>query len=108
LNNSLSRLPAERIFVMDWGILETINLMSQGETPVTFGEMLDDATSAELAKDAQNVFVAHTPGNEIHPGAVGRLTSAAAREGYQKEILETIYDRNGRAIFEIFRFRNVR
>ena len=34
LNQTLANLKAKRVFVMDWGIIETINLLSEGKTPV--------------------------------------------------------------------------
>lgn len=106
LNDSLAKLRAERIFVMDWGIIETINFLSEGATPVQFAEALDDNSNIHAAiAGPKNVFVDHTPQFSILPATRRVFDHVAAAGGFHKETMETIYDRNGRPIFEIFRFR---
>lgn len=109
----LGRLRVDRVFVLDWGMLETINLLSQGAIPVQegFGVLAEPSSPGRRAfleamiSDPDNVFVTHTPGREVYPGMSARLDAFAAAEGYRREPLQTIYDRNGRAIFDVYRFR---
>jgi hypothetical protein len=50
------------------------------------------------------IFVAHSPGSETFAGRRAQLLDMAARFGYRPERLDTIYDRNRRSVFEIYRF----
>jgi len=107
LNQKLAGLRARRIFVMDWGIIETINLLSEGRTPVIAGEPGDQAYKRRMFTDPRHAFVAHTRGNEIVHGLREDLEEAAREDHYGEENIDTIYDRNGRAIFDVFRFHKV-
>lgn len=114
LTNSLGRTRAKHILVADWGILETLNLLSAGSLPVVPVHHLlgpnpapaDRSQLLAVISDPAEVFVCHSAGNEVWPENSQRLTAFANGAGYQKELLETVYDRNGRAIFEVFRFRH--
>ena len=106
--------PEQPIYVMDWGMLNTLELFHRGHLLLRVG--LDpfitdtpDAYGQGLIKyeldDPNALFVGHLPGREVVPGVDGRLSRAAADAGRQKEIIRTIPDSNGRPVFEIFRFR---
>lgn len=98
---------------VDWGIFETLHLMSEGELP------LQDASTAvrypdqsanhqalsQLIAKADTVWVTHSPPAEVWLGQKTNLVQSANSLGYSQELVETIHDRNGRAIFEILRFR---
>jgi hypothetical protein len=109
LNAWLYEAHAKRIETADWGILETLNLVSEGELPV------EDASAALRSGDAGQIarklaepgalWVTHGNGYEIWPGVNATLDRLASGFGYSKELLQTIHDRNGRPIFDIFRFR---
>jgi hypothetical protein len=109
LNAWLYGAHAKRIVTADWGILETLNLVSEGELPV------EDASAALHAGDAGPIaeklaapgvlWVTHGNGYEIWQGVNAALDRLASGLGYSKERLQTIHDRNGRPIFDIFRFR---
>jgi Dolichyl-phosphate-mannose-protein mannosyltransferase len=103
----------DHVFVMDWGILESVNLLSKGRVPVLFG---NDYTSAEvppdrIAKlrslmiDRGTLFISHSTGFEQLPGTSAALDNFAAAAGYLKEPVATIRDRHGRPTFDVFRFR---
>jgi len=99
---------AQMIAVGDWGILETLNLISEGELPVTGVPRDPDAQTdvipAMLAMPGV-LWVVHNEAAEQWPGSKLALLKMAGKSGYSSELLQTIYDRNGRAIFEVFRFR---
>lgn len=105
---------ARRIAIADWGILETLNLMSEGELPIegAGGGLRPDASAqdreeiANLLAAPDTIWVTHGEAVEQWPGSKAALLKTAAASGYSAELLQTIQDRNGRAIFEIFRFRH--
>jgi dolichyl-phosphate-mannose-protein mannosyltransferase len=107
LNRYLSDLRAPRIFAADWGFIETMNLLSEGELPMYYADTSSDQAVEALLRDPSIVFVAHTRGLAFHPQERAALEDLARRENYQQELLTTIQDRNGRPTFDVFRFRKL-
>ncbi|HEV8144798.1 MAG TPA: hypothetical protein VGP79_00380 [Bryobacteraceae bacterium] len=105
LDKYLATVKTDNIFVMDWGVIETINLLSEGETPVVAPKMSDPAWVRRSLTNPRYVFVAHTPGFAIQPENRAVLEAAARAGGYREVPLQTIGDRNGRPTFEVFSFR---
>ena len=107
----LSNAHAKRVITCDWGILETLNLMSEGELPVedasaALRQLTTDNRQLTTRFDAPDaLWVLHSSGREEWPGVNDALDRIAASAGYSKEVLESIQDRNGRPIFDIVRFR---
>jgi hypothetical protein len=58
----------------------------------------------ERISEAESIFVGHTDGAEQFTGVNARLRALAAEAGYRRQMLAEIPDRNGRLIFEVFRF----
>jgi hypothetical protein len=116
LYGAVSRSRAPFVFVSDWGILETLVLLSEGTLPLQGAIWLpQDAADAGLQQRAdwmlaqpEHVFVSHTREKEIFTGSRDLLDRHAAARGYTREDLKTIYDRNGRPTFDLFRYRRVR
>ncbi len=101
---------------MDWGIFDTLRALNRGSLPLRYGSDdvsgpdLDDAARARIAgmlaeKDA--TFVGHTDDNQILPERNERMQAAAGAAGYRKRVVKMIEDRNGRPIFEIYRWMRV-
>ncbi len=86
-------------------MIETINLLSEGETPVVAPNMNDAAWVRRMLANPKYVFVAHTPEYAIQPDTRAALEAAARSGGYQEVPLQIISDRNGRPTFEVFAFR---
>ncbi|HEY6345127.1 MAG TPA: glycosyltransferase family 39 protein [Bryobacteraceae bacterium] len=95
----------ERIFVMDWGFFETLNLLSEGELPVYNGDVSDTGMLDRIVSGPKHLFVAHTPEYAYQPEMRARLEERARADGFQEESVALISDRNGRPTFEVFRFR---
>jgi hypothetical protein len=107
LQRYLTDLHPRQIVAADWGFMETMNLLSEGELPMAYVDTSsEEATSTQL-RDPLNIFVAHTAGLAYHPGERAALEDAARREQYQEEPITTIHDRNGRPTFDVFRFRKL-
>lgn len=107
LHRYLTDLQARRIYVADWGILETMNLLSEGELPIRGADLSSDDGIRVMLRDSRNVFVAHAQGAAIHPNERAALEDLAQREEYVEEPVATINDRNGRPAFDVFRFRKL-
>jgi hypothetical protein len=107
LDRYLASQSAERVFVADWGMFETINLLSQGRTPILNVDRNDRAALRRMLENPNDVFVAHTAEYSQIPEIRAALEAEARAENYREERTATIFDRNGRAVFEIFRFRKV-
>lgn len=114
LHRYLTDLHARRIVAADWGFIETMNLLSEGELPMYYVPYADAGTSqsadqaaSALLRDPASIFVAHAQGLAIHPKERAALEDLARREQYQEEILTTVQDRNGRPTFDVFRFRKL-
>lgn len=113
--NLSARLPsyrAERIYLADWGMLDNTRMLHRGELPLHIGSeplMRPDPTP-EARADFQamlrvpnTIWVTNTDQREAFTGVNKNLVTLATQLGYRKQPLETIYDFNGRACFEIFR-----
>ncbi|MEO5925287.1 MAG: hypothetical protein ABIR70_15810 [Bryobacteraceae bacterium] len=107
LHRFLTDIHARRIYVADWGIIETMNLLSEGTLPIRTAELGNDESIRGMLRDSRNVFVAHAKGAAIHPNERAALEDLAQREEYLEEPVATIVDRNGRPAFDVFRFRKL-
>jgi len=102
------------IYVVDWGMLNTLALTHQGRLMLRVGDppfmtdhpSPDDRRSIDyMLNDRTGIFVGHVPGREANTGVGKRLEREVAAAGYRKETIQTISDSNGRPVFEIFRVR---
>ncbi len=92
----LRELRAPRVLVADWGILETLQLLGEGRLR---------AEPALTFVPGDHLWLAHTSEARIVPPGAAAIEAAARAAGHEKTVLETIYDRNGRPVFVLFRFR---
>ncbi|HWQ56290.1 MAG TPA: glycosyltransferase family 39 protein [Bryobacteraceae bacterium] len=108
-----NNLPARRVYVTDWGILDTLRLLSRGTLPLAVGSdpvskpALNDADREVVrtwVSDPGHIFIGHTEGNEFFTGSRKNLLDTAAGLGFRPEFLHVVPDRHGRRIFEVFRF----
>lgn len=108
-----AKLPGNDVLVMDWGMLHSLRMFHEGRVNVWSGvePVADDNVTPvdrqEITRMLQipsAVFVAHTPAFEVQRGVAERLTTVAREFGYTRSNIETIWDRNGRPVFEIYRF----
>lgn len=113
LSDSLRSVPMRRLFVIDWGIVDSLRLLNRGWLPLQMASdplskpQLDEADRqvvGEWLATPGGVFVGHTGGNEFFQGAKQHLDDIAGRLGYRKQMLRVIPDANGRPMFEVMRF----
>jgi 4-amino-4-deoxy-L-arabinose transferase-like glycosyltransferase len=106
-------VPADNVFCMDWGIMDSLRLLSSGKLPLRVGTdpinkpALDDADRQYLARTIQGpgqVFINHTKDFEFFPGVNDKLVKYAADAGYRRELIAVIPDSYGRPVYEVYRF----
>ena len=115
LTDSLVRLAPRHVVLTDWGLLNTIRLLDRGKLPIVdLSYLLDNRRPFSAADETilrdwlsqpGTVFAGHTDGNEILSGVNANLAAFTRDNNYEREVMETVYDRNGRAIFEVFGLR---
>ncbi len=110
LSACLRASPARHVYVVDWGIVNPLRVLSGGKLPLDLApeetpegpNSQADTLKALGAKDA--VFIAHTEGNEVFPGVNARMEALARSAGYRPETLKVIADRHHRPIFQVYRY----
>jgi hypothetical protein len=80
----------------DWGIANPLMVLTGA--PVSLESAWGGPRSAE------DVWIGHMPEFQQKTGGTERIVQSARSAGFEKELIETIPDRNGRPVFEIFRF----
>ena len=113
LADYMKGLPASNMFCVDWGIMDSMRLLSRGKLPLRVGTdpinkpALADADREFLAKAISgpgNIFINHTKDFEFFSGVNDKLVKYAADAGYRREVIAVIPDSNGRPVYEVYRF----
>jgi hypothetical protein len=113
LSDSLRRVKARTIYINDWGILDVLRMLNRGRLPLRVGShplskpQLDAEDRRMVWKsisEPESIFVGHTDAAEQFGGVNAKLRALAEEAGYRREMVAEIADRNGRPIFEVFRF----
>ena len=101
------------IYCVDWGIMDSMRLLSRGELPLRVGtdpitkpayDQTDREFLARTISDPEHLFINHTKEFEFFGGVNDKLVKYAAAAGFHREVLTTIPDSNGRPVYEIYRF----
>jgi 4-amino-4-deoxy-L-arabinose transferase-like glycosyltransferase len=116
LSQSMNKFPARYVATIDWGMLNTLRLLDRGRLSLLDEEGAlankpelsaeDKAVLSILLAEPTTLFVGHIPGKEIYAGMAARLEDFAGNRKFTKEMLDVVHDRNGREVFQIFRFRS--
>lgn len=102
------------IAATEWGIVEQVRYFSEGRIgyyPGSDGWLRElnvpsSKAAAERAIELETtLWIGHAKGSEVFADTNDVLLRLAADKGYQKRLLDTIRDRHGRAVFEVFDFR---
>jgi 4-amino-4-deoxy-L-arabinose transferase-like glycosyltransferase len=113
LADHLKGVPADNVFCVDWGIMDSLRLLSSGKLPLRVGTdpinkpSLDDADRQYLARTISSpgqVFINHTKAFEFFPGVNDKFVNYAADAGYRRQIMAVIPDSDGRPVYEVYRF----
>jgi 4-amino-4-deoxy-L-arabinose transferase-like glycosyltransferase len=116
LSDRLHRYNTSKIYIIDWGMFNSLRLLNQGGLDLKeTWDLLnrsepDQAGLKTILSEISNpdhVFVGHTAELEEFKGVSDHLSRSARSAGYEPVHLETVCDGNGRPVFEIFRFREL-
>lgn len=105
---SLAKTHASQAVLPDWGLADQLCVLNRNH-PVAH-QIAFPFIPADLDTfaDRDAIWVERTPGHEINKGANEGVLEAARQAGLSPVMLDTYYDRNGRAMFQTLRFRPVK
>jgi hypothetical protein len=115
LAESLAPMSGDNIHFIDWGIYETVDFLLQDSVhtypsyPLLVQATPDPAQRREIDAmivDPDAVFVDHVAALEEFRGVAERLETIARADGYEKDPIRMVADRNERPVFQVFRFRH--
>ena len=110
LSDRVKPLPMRNAYCADWGIADSLRLVSRGKIPVhdisglLKTEGRDAGLMTRIITEDAAVFITHASQFEFFPGAAQTLIREAAQRGYRPESLAIINDSFGRPTFEVLRF----
>lgn len=116
LSDCLRRVKARTVVTLDWGMFDVLRLLNQGRLSLVDGtydlnkpelDWKDKLLVLHRISKPESIFVGHPDGSELFQGVNARLASLAAEAGYRRVTIADIADRNGRTMFEVFRFEPV-
>jgi hypothetical protein len=107
LEHRLETLRSPDVYIADWNIFEGINLLSDNSAPIRAVDWSNQENLRKIVADPRAAFVAHTARYAYFPQERVTLEYIANSSGYEEVPIEIIYDRNGRATFDVFRFRKI-
>jgi hypothetical protein len=113
LADGLRQTDASQIVLPDWGLADSLCVLDRGK-PIA--HLANDPFLADgqppsqkryelqTLSDRKAIWVEHVPGHEMSHGVNDRIRDATHRAGFEPVMLQTYYDRNGRAIFQTLQF----
>jgi hypothetical protein len=113
LSSAIPQLGNDSVYVADWGMYESLEYLHQGRLPLNYSPAILAAenpsggqlsTIAAMIADPKGLFVTHVSEQEVFKGVRERFQTVAASAGYEKRVIQTISDSNGRPVFELWRF----
>jgi hypothetical protein len=111
LSASLSEIPGQTIYMLDWGIQFPLEVLHNGHLNMRSGHdpFIADPPSDWAKGVAQRMFadpgalyITHAGKREVFSGIHQRFDQSASAAGCREENVRTIPDSNGRPIFEVF------
>ena len=117
LKDRLANIKPEHVNLMDWGAEFNLLALTRGRMDIRWGSEPGERLTpngndlrlleAFLGTAATSVCVRHVEPIEVVPGAEQRFLERARERGFERRRLEIVQDRNGRPVFEIYRFVKV-
>ncbi len=111
LSDEAGQIHAEHLVVDDWGILTQLLVLHRNRLPVYFADQSflapgipDDDRNWFIRRLSEDVWIGHTTPFLQWTDANDRIVRVAREAGFEKQMISTVPDRNGRQVFEIFRF----
>lgn len=111
LSDYLKESAPEGIYCIDWGMMDSLRLLSRGKLPLRVGTdpinkpQLDDADRGFLEQviaEPGNIYINHTKDFEFFTGLNDKFVTFAEAAGYRRRVLAVIPDSNGRPVYEVY------
>jgi hypothetical protein len=112
LSTQLARWSDRQVLILDWGMDPTLRMLHEGRLKTLWN--VSDIVSHELSEEdrtnvkrmflIRGIMLTHTPKYEVQAGSLRRLLQVAKASGFERHLLSTINDSNGRAVFEVSEF----
>jgi hypothetical protein len=115
LAKSLADSTGDTVYIIDWGIYESIDFLQPGKSHLheSYSPLIqaspDPGQRLEIdamLADPHALFVGHVSTREAFHGVNEHLQTIARDEGYEERPVRIVVDRNGRAVFKVFRFQH--
>jgi len=104
LAESIEDKSASWFGLVDWGYQNGLTTLHEGDLPLFAVDEKWDGFRQQVSSP-DFLFIQHTEDKQLFPGVNDRIRKAAAALGYVERLERTVADRNGRPVFELFRFR---
>jgi hypothetical protein len=111
LSREAGHIQADYLVLDDWGILTPLIVLNGNRLPIVLVDQSFLAPGSDKSRHAwsirrlaEDVWIGHTPQFQQWAGESERISGVARAAGFEKRIIETVPDRSGRPVFEIFRF----
>lgn len=114
LTGKLKDYDGRKFVSVDWGVVTGVRYLSGGQAvfagredgiTLDFDTPLRDARLQSFLADPSVLFIARAEGKEVFAGTRERFFGYARQHGYQGRMLDSVADRHGSAMFEIWEFR---
>jgi hypothetical protein len=115
LSDEAGHITAEHTVVDDWGILNPLIVLHRNRLRLFYADQsflaLGNAQPDHqwfIDRLSEDVWIGHTTEFQQFAGQNDRIVRVAREAGYEKQMIKTVADRNGRPVFEIFHFVRTR
>lgn len=114
LNDAVKRRPDRYYCNVDWGVANAIRYLNKGQIQLLgrddgltldFGTPREASSLARVLWDRKATFILRTEGREVFGGSRERFLALANQMGYRGQAIETIHDRHGTPVFELWEFQ---
>jgi hypothetical protein len=110
LSAQAGHIEADHLVLDDWGIMNPLIALHRNRLPLRFADetFLAPGIDAPMRKWQESwledVWIGHADPYQQVPGTNERIVHVTRAAGFEKQMVQTVPDRNGRPVFEIFRF----
>lgn len=101
LAERVKAINAKVVHVYDWGMSDNLLLLTGMKNTLAWN---DRPYGAELF-NTEDLWIGTLPGYESFANVNRDLKQAGLTAGFERNVLETIHDRQGRPVFELFRWQ---
>lgn len=111
LSQGLIEAHPPHIAVLDWGIVNPLDVLNKGRLPLVWAsapfetEAATEVPDPVLLNDSSTLWLTHANGCEQYLGVNERVEAFVRNASFLKIPVRTYYDSNGRAVFETFHLK---